>query len=163
MFVNKFLFKSVSTQYVGLPISPAGEPRFEFAMYCGKPAVIRSSDKALIARFVSPTDKSTILSFLALLNRGHFESVANFDIVTKLSENKRQRLENIRALCRNIQRGIVFKKTKEKFLGYSQMPEEEFWAMVKAFRGHKAFDTERIIRDRYKEKNYYSPFINRGK
>lgn len=153
--------KSNSAQYIGLPITPKGGPRFEFAMFLGKPAIMRKEDQVIVARFVSPTDRPTILSFLALFNRGHFEESGNFEIVTKLSETKKQRLENIRAIHRNIQRGIVFAEKNDFVLGYSEMSEEDFWAMFKSFKDNKAFDAERVLRSRYGNKNYYSPFEGR--
>jgi hypothetical protein len=163
MQINKLQFRSISTQYFGLPIKPNGGPRFEFAMYCGKPAIIRSVDKVLIARFVSPTDRPTILSFLALLNRAHFEECTNFSIVTKLSETKQQRLDNIRAIHQNIKRGIFFKERDNSLHGYADLTDEQFWAMMKKSIGSATFDAEGALRKRYGEKNYYSPFINRKK
>lgn len=158
---TRLSFKSNSAQYVGLPVTPKGGPRFEFAIFLGKPAIIRKEDKAIIARFVSPTNKPTILSFLALLNRGHFKESENFEIVTKLSETRKQRLQNIRAIHRNMQRGIVFAEKSDAFLGYAEMSEEDFWEMFNYRKNHKSFDGERILRSRYGNKNHYSPFMNK--
>jgi hypothetical protein len=97
------------------------EARFEASLFRGRWMIYRKSDEVVCVKFTTGYTALDIKDWLIHLNQGDFGLDYNYHIPTKVSRNKKQRIETIKAIVESFKWGKMDAKKVNNSLHFWEL------------------------------------------